>query len=80
MVNEIHAIGKLLELPDLEQETKQQINATIRLLLSKYTNQPEQLNSAQIDAFRTIQNAEQVAKELLGANTLNEWVNGPEKT
>lgn len=76
MVEAMERIGKLLELPDLEDETKQQINKVIRDLLDRYMQPATQQQQSGIDPFKAVQDVQQKAKELLGGNTMNEWLNG----
>lgn len=68
MVDHITTIGKLLELPDLEPDTKQTINKAMRDLIERYVQHkpPEGMTP------------EEVAKQALGEGTFREWLNGPQ--
>lgn len=66
MVKEITTIGELLNLPDLEDETKQTINGAVRELVNRYVNYkpPEEIGPL---------------NDLQAKTLLNEWMNGQQK-
>ncbi|MCE3202480.1 hypothetical protein [Paenibacillus sonchi] len=73
MDNPITAIGNLLLLPHLEEQTVKDVNQALRALISSYirAKPPDEQ-----DGFDPFTQAQQAAIDLLGPGVFEEWTEG----
>ena len=76
MVDPITAVGNLLQLPNLEEQTIKDVNQALRDMVGLYIRaKPVDGEQRGIDPFAR---AQQVAADLLGPGAYEEWMYGGE--